>query len=438
MSFKRFREQDLIHTTIKTHPEYNFIINKKVVFLQRERVKKGKISDLPIKHVPSGNVSLYELNIDRGDLVIRANGDRGVVSRSVNAEALVSLTHSKYDLSGNELESQGEIDPSDADGGTFKIPYPMSGSISRIFVPTDNVIKPEYDLDNPDGNNNNQHPTLAGKNPHPNRKYITALENVINFPDDLQNGNFAEDYKLRSVNMICIPGIFYGSEIKKKTIKLDYFLNGSLLASAEDSDGNMICTVGPEALEGQKIGDVIYNQGLILLNNGTALHETHTDEYNEVGTPIPPSWLNFGTGIKELPKAESQLNSGLCATSAYSVSFQGTNKIPSLTMFAFSEIGEHNFSNNPTFLNSKMHGSDNSLLNEFIITETTFEEPAKNIKSTNKSPYIDHSEDYESTTYISKVGIYDEEKNLIAVATLANPAKKTEKRDFMIKMKIDF
>ena len=40
-------------------------------------------------------------------------------------------------------------------------------------------------------------------------------------------------------------------------------------------------------------------------------------------------------------------------------------------------------------------------------------------------------------TYISKVGIYDKQKNLIAVVSLANPIRKVEKKDFMIKMSID-
>ena len=33
--------------------------------------------------------------------------------------------------------------------------------------------------------------------------------------------------------------------------------------------------------------------------------------------------------------------------------------------------------------------------------------------------------------------IYDKDKNLIAIASLANPVKKTETRDFMFKLKLD-
>lgn len=55
---------------------------------------------------------------------------------------------------------------------------------------------------------------------------------------------------------------------------------------------------------------------------------------------------------------------------------------------------------------------------------------------------LEHS-DYASTgsynkqTYISKVGIYDDQKRLIGVAKLANPVRKTEDREYTFKLKLD-
>ena len=60
------------------------------------------------------------------------------------------------------------------------------------------------------------------------------------------------------------------------------------------------------------------------------------------------------------------------------------------------------------------------------------------IKKTNKSDYKDAQEEFENVTYISKIGIYDRFKNLIAIASLSRPIKKTEKRDYMFKIGIDF
>ena len=99
-------------------------------------------------------------------------------------------------------------------------------------------------------------------------------------------------------------------------------------------------------------------------------------------------------------------------------------------MFAFAEKGEFNFSNNPTFL---------ELANiEDTFSSASYIEVNRKIKNITKSDFEHHSASFENTTFISKVGIYDENKNLIAVATLANPLKKTHKRDYMIKIRMDF
>ena len=256
------------------------------------------------------------------------------------------------------------------------------------------------------------------------------------------------NYKLGPVNMICVPGIFYGSEIKKGTVKLDYYVHGSVVATAEDkfSNGKLICTEGPVSVKDTQIGNILYNQGIIAMTSSESLVAGHSnsaintfvDNYFSTDTTTPPSWLNFGTGIAEPENSSSGLTTGsLTAKSACSVSFKGTNKVPTLTMFAFSEKGEHNFSHNPTFLENDLQGTDH-LLDRYILTTSSFQESETKIKKINKSKYQDAQEDFQNVTYISKVGIYDENKNLIAIATLANPAKKTDKRDFMIKMKIDF
>ena len=53
------------------------------------------------------------------------------------------------------------------------------------------------------------------------------------------------------------------------------------------------------------------------------------------------------------------------------------------------------------------------------------------------SSYSDQEATFKKETYISKVGIYDEDRNLIAIAKLATPVKKTEERDLTFKLKLD-
>ena len=54
------------------------------------------------------------------------------------------------------------------------------------------------------------------------------------------------------------------------------------------------------------------------------------------------------------------------------------------------------------------------------------------------SSYKNYSASFENTTFISKIGIYDEKHNLLAIANLANPIKKTRDREYTFKLKLDF
>ena len=140
------------------------------------------------------------------------------------------------------------------------------------------------------------------------------------------------------------------------------------------------------------------------------------------------TWKTFGSGI---PTVGTAINSGSVVQSSCEVKFKGTNKIPTLTMMAFAEKGKYNYSSNPTFLSS----SDSSLS---VSKAKIYAEKAKKIKNIAETKFANFQMPFKSTTYITKVGIYDENKNLIAVASLANPVKKTSDRDYLIKMRLDF
>ena len=62
------------------------------------------------------------------------------------------------------------------------------------------------------------------------------------------------------------------------------------------------------------------------------------------------------------------------------------------------------------------------------------EQIAKNIVS---SSFVDLTGSYEKQTYISKIGLFDKNKNLIAIAKLATPIKKTSNRELTFKLKLD-
>ncbi len=59
------------------------------------------------------------------------------------------------------------------------------------------------------------------------------------------------------------------------------------------------------------------------------------------------------------------------------------------------------------------------------------------IKNIVYSSFAGHSSSFRPETFISKIAIYDKDKQLIAVTKLANPVKKTSDQDFTFKMKLD-
>ena len=394
MKYRRFEPKDLVHNTIVAKPEYNFIINSGKVYVQKHSSISGSF-DNNIKHIDEGEISLHEININRpsGSLV----------------ESFIEKQSTRYahkSVSTSEFDDLAQF----AYGDTVIQKYPVTSSISRIYIPSGQEFNSEQ------------------QDAHENKKYIRALRNVINTQATFGRVLEYENLGTSEVNMLCIPGIFYGSSIDRGTVQLRFSITGSLVGTAEDiyKDGRLIQTYGPTT--GSVVGKIIYNQGLILLDNNTPLDASYQDKYKSNSSTTTPSWTSFGTGMRQVGEV---LEHGPVTGSTYTINFKGTNKIPTLTMYAYAKQSEINYSSNPSYLELTSRP-------KYSFTSASYVETTRKIKNVTKSDYSDHDEEYENTTYISKIGIYDKDKNLIAIATLANPVKKNENRDFMFKIGLDF
>ena len=104
-------------------------------------------------------------------------------------------------------------------------------------------------------------------------------------------------------------------------------------------------------------------------------------------------------------------------------------------MFADAPLGDLNYSPNPTFVKY----SDNEEGAGWAVSGSSgyFQDNKKDLKNTISSSFYDYDAKFKRQTFISKIGIYDENKNLIAVANLAKPIKKLEDRDYTFKLKLD-
>jgi len=399
MSLKRFEPQDLIYNTLVAKPSYNFTIHSGSVYKNDEVLTDGDFSN-KIKHVSDGDVSLHELNVNRpADSLVY-----GFIEKGTTRYAYRTISTSQFDDA-----SQFQY------GNVLTQSYPAKASISRIYVKSGPEIDDRTFA-------NIETPTAAASN----KKYIRALKNVINSRELLGQSFTYNDLGTKEVNLICIPGIFYGSKIDKGSIELNHYITGTLAAQLKDTnnDGVLYESVGPQS--GSIAGMALYEQGIMVLTGSWSLGTGYTDQFFSAAS-VAPSWLSFGTGISTVGTA---VDSRSVVASSYAVNFKGTNKIPTLTMMAFAEKGEHNFSNNPSFLELKSTTATTG--------SQSYSQSGRKIKNIVKSPYTHQSASFHNITYISKVGIYDENKNLIAIATLANPVKKTPNRDYLIKMRLDF
>ena len=67
-----------------------------------------------------------------------------------------------------------------------------------------------------------------------------------------------------------------------------------------------------------------------------------------------------------------------------------------------------------------------------------YKEAPLKIKNVVSSSFSSPTASFDKETYITRVAIYDENRNMIGIANLATPVKKTEERDFTFKLKVDF
>ena len=391
MQLKKFKKDDIYNNTIVTYPEYEFFVYDSKTYVNRESSVEGDFSNT-VNHVPQGFISLYEMNVNKP-----ADGlAYPFITKDGARTAFRTVTTSQFQDS-----AQFQF------GDTITGSYPLSASVSRIYVQS-------YENDN--------------------KKFLRALQNPMEMGGYLSTKfNFA-NINSADANIIEVPSIFYGSKVRKGSVQLDYYITGTLMARLRDTkkNGELIETYG--ANSGSVAGIVMYEYGICILTSSSDLSADNAskDKYFDASTTSFPNWLSFGSGMLETVgtgTATSGHNVG--TVPSYMIKLEGTNKIPTLTMLAHANKGELNYSSNPTFVEF-----DNQVTSS--IGSSSYIESGGLITNIAKSKYVGYQEPFENTTYISKIGIYDKNKNLIGIASLANPVKKTEVQEYLFKLRMDF
>jgi hypothetical protein len=380
MSFYKFHEDDLFLNTIEAYPEFKFYIGSGSIYINNFPHMSGANTD-NIIGVPKGFISLYEYNIDRPEgseiypFIIKRSG-----RIKFNKTASGSFNFQTY-------------------GTVITSSYNLSSSISRFYFSTTS------------------------------RNRIKALENVYNhysyMSPHYQYSSSHGDKSSQTINLIPIPSIFYGSSIKKGSVKLKYYISGALVGELQDLryNGDLV-QVGPQGStgSGSVAGSVLYNEGFISLTGSWVLN--HQNIQYDIGDKS--RWIYFGYGGND----GNTMYDPSSLSASFSIEYSGVNRFQTMTMFAHAKYGELNHSNNPTFLLSSSSPSIATGSNKYV-------EHGRNIKNVVPTKFTDVDPKFEKTTYLSKIGIYDKNHNLIGIAKLATPIRKTESDQYTFKLKLD-
>jgi len=404
MTFYKFEDNELLYNRIKTYPQTSFVIYDGKTYYNNRAQESGSFTG-SVGCTPPGYVSLYELNVDR--------------STEKSGPLASSLIFPFQIKNGSSIKFRN-ISTSDYNslsfGDKMEGSYPQSASISSAFFGANIISNPTASALQ---NSLNNYKVLS-----PSFDYNNITGSDVNFPQP----------SAKDMRLISIPSIFYGSSIRKGSMSLRFYVTGTLIGELKDDKKNgelrqtfAITAAGSTSPSGSIPGVVMYNEGFIILTGSWPIGDS-TEQYSS-STPNNPRWIDFASTSS---LGASPYNS--LPNSSFEISFEGTQYVPNLTMFATAPRGEVNFSNNPTALTY-----DPLQLGAIETGSFAYKQPRdQTVKSIVSSSYSSPAPPYEKTVFIDQIGIYDKEKNLIGIAKLATPIRKRDNDDLTFKIKLDF
>tara|TARA_R110002110_G_scaffold260696_1_gene476474 strand:+ start:1443 stop:2474 length:1032 start_codon:yes stop_codon:yes gene_type:complete len=273
------------------------------------------------------------------------------------------------------------------------------------------------------------------------RKHVDALKNTFNhYTPHSKHYQFSSSLGEKSsqaLNLISIPSIFYGSSIKKGSVDLRFYVTGTMVGQLRDIHRNgELIQVAPYGSpnSGSVAGIALYNEGFFCLTGAWAINDREL-KYTGGTSVDEAKWLYFGVGANDGVTGSSgeTASTQTRASASFLMAFSGTHYVPNVTMMAHAPRGKMNWSNNPTYIDQESSASfANPMTGNYQYVERD-----RTIRNTISASFREPTASFQKNTYISKVSIYDEYKNVIGIATVATPVKKTEDRDLTFKIKLD-
>ena len=442
-----FGPDDIFQNDLETSPTKRITAYSGSLYIDEARFKG--------LNVATSSISLYELNVDRAATLDDINSIHAFVVKDGSNMSFNSITTGTY---------------SEAEYGTkLTGAYPITASIDRQYIyggrtwPFGHLFRPNNADKLPEGTTDlyfSQSKSLLSLRTSIDK--YKKYSSLYTFSGSKTVDPTLPPFLTGAINLISIPSIFYGSTLEKGSVELEFYYSGTLMDKCRDErrNGELISGQPGALTSGTTVGLVLYDEGFILLYNEEPINgdDEILDSYSATGSEgagkgFRPNWTYFWSyntgssgsqgieaadGVDHAPggATRTDANFGYFPSSSHFVmNFRGKNTVPTMTMFANAPAGKLNNSLNPTWISS----SYSSWKEQIHFDSSSYIEPKEiAIKNTVESEYCNFEDKFEKQTFISKVAIYDEDKNLLGIAKLATPVLKKETDSYTFKLKLDF
>jgi len=235
--------------------------------------------------------------------------------------------------------------------------------------------------------------------------------NVRNFDKD---GNLAAGTKLKECIFLNFARLLSKDEIKKQSFTLtaftggtpsartdlitisDYKATGTYFVNSPAGEYGILYS-GSEATEGTGVGLIYYQAGVCVLTGG--IFDGH----------FGAKGATYGTGTFNMVLTGSDISASSDGfrNRLDNISFNNTTELNSTIYFCRANHNDFNYSSNPTYTSSGKI----------------------NVKNTAKDSPV---------TYITTVGLYSAANELLAVAKLSEPIKKSPENETIFRVRLDY
>ena len=262
-----------------------------------------------------------------------------------------------------------------------------------------------------------------------------------NIRDFDQDGNFSAGTKLQECFFVNFSRLLQKDEIKKGSFQISLGTSGSFATGGVDTEfggANSLLTIndsgantsykvnspageyailyatGASTPANTKAGLLYYQAGVAVITasvlQGNATDNTHSFITGNIGVlPVPGASAAPGSNINKV--LEDVSISGSCdglRNRIYDIDFNNTTELNSTIYFCRAGHNEFNYSSNPTYIDST---------SKIKVKDSSLDQPV---------------------SYITTVGLYSADNELLAVAKVSEPLKKTPDTELTLRVRLDY